>query len=87
MRVSVIDAYVLRHVLAHPARGYPWTIRELAEQVGISHAALGFLHKATRDRVARDVAARIAEAVGVHPAVLFEPWLSTESDTSTTGGA
>lgn len=81
-RTTVIDAAVLRHVVTHPARRRPYTVRELAERVGVSRATVGHLLSGARSTVAGDTAAALAEAVGVPPQVLFTPWPSEETDTS-----
>jgi hypothetical protein len=78
-RVEVLDAYVLRHVMAHPARGIPWTVRELSDQVEWHRVSLGHITSGARKSLPAAVANRIAEAVGCHPATLFTPWATTSS--------
>jgi len=80
-RTAVIDPHVLRHLLAHPSRGTPWTIRSLARHVHTSPANLGHLCSGERTTLPGNLALSLSEAVGVPPQVLFMPWLSTESDT------
>lgn len=82
-RVEVIDPAVLVHCMEHPGRVERWTVRDLASQVHWSRAALGHLRTGERKSLPADVAVRIAEAVGVHPNVLFAPPLSTKSDDRT----
>lgn len=79
-RVKVIDTAVLVHCMNHPARVEPWTVRELAARVNWGRAALGHLRSGERDTLPVPVALAIAEAVGVHPNVLFTPPLSTNPD-------
>ena len=76
----MIDRAVFVHCLAHPARITPWTVRELADHVGWDRASLGHIRSGKRDTLPADVAERIAEAVGVHPNVLFAPRSSTILD-------
>lgn len=79
-RVTVLDAGVLRHLAEHPARGKRYTTRELAEHVGASHSTIGHLLTGARTTLDAALAARIAEAIGVPPQVIFAPWLSAHSD-------
>ena len=76
----VIDPYVIAHVMENPARGRRFTVRELAQVIGVDRSLLGHLRSGGRRRVKSDVARRIAEAVGCEVAVLFAPQPSTESD-------
>lgn len=80
--LTLIDPAFFAYVLRHPARVKPWTVRELAETVGTSRATVGDLRSGRRRRVAPEVARRIAEAVGVHVAVLFTAGVSADSDTN-----
>ena len=79
----MIDADVFTYCLVHPARVRPWTVRELAEHIGWDRASLGHIRSGKRNTLPADIALRIAEAVGVHPNVLFTPPLSTDSTTRT----
>ncbi len=78
-RLTVINPSVIAHVLDHPARGRKWPLRDLAPLLGISPAELGHIRSGHRKTVDVDLAHRIAEAVGVHVAVLFMTGESTES--------
>lgn len=65
----------------HPGRGTPYTIRELAQTVGLPHHALiGHLLTGERDDCDYETARRIARAVGVAILVLFAPPASPESN-------
>lgn len=78
--MRVIDRYVIAHVLDHPARGRPWSLRDLASRLGCSHSTLGHLKSGERTTVDAELATRFAQAVGCQTAVLFMPVLSSESD-------
>lgn len=80
--MTVIDPSVVRHVIKHPARGRPWTLRELAPALGCSPAMLSNMSTGSRATVPSELAVRFCEAVGVEVAVLFAPRSSTDSDTS-----
>jgi hypothetical protein len=73
-RYALRDRVILRWTMKHPGRGTPYSIRELAKTVGLSHHALiGHLLTGEREDCDKDTAQRIAEAVGVKVLVLFEP--------------
>lgn len=84
-RYTLRSKDVLRHVMQHPGRGTPYTVRSLAAAIGLSHHSLiGHLHSGVRSDCDRDVAHDIAEAVGVAVLVLFAPPASpqrTDPDT------
>lgn len=68
----------------HPGRGKPYSIRELAETVGLPHHALiGHLLTGERKDCDMDVAHSIAEAVGVAVLVLFAPPATPNRSAST----
>ncbi len=77
-RLTVIDPAVIAHVLDYPARGRPWSIRGLAATLGVSPATLGHIRSGHRRQVDAALAQRIADAVGVHIAVLFMTGESTD---------
>lgn len=77
-----IDRQVIAHTIAHPARGYAWTYRELAEVLGCSPGTISHLVTGSRASVPTELAHRFAEAVGCQPAVLFVPAASTDSHTT-----
>lgn len=79
-RLTVINPAVIAHVFDHPARGRRWPLRELATVVGTSPALLGHLRSGERRMVDAEVARRIADAVGVHIAVLFMTGVASKSD-------
>lgn len=77
-RLTVIDPTVIAHVLDYPARGRPWPLRELASALGVSPSTLGHIRSGERRQVDAALAQRIADAVGVHIAVLFMTGESTD---------
>lgn len=84
VRYKLRSKEVLHHVMQHPGRGTPYTVRTLAAAIGLTHHSLvGHLHSGERDDCDRDVAHNIAEAVGVAVLVLFAPPASP-NPTSTT---
>lgn len=65
----------------HPGRGTPYSIRQLAEAIGLSHHALvGHLLTGERSDCDSETAHRIAAAVGVAVLVLFAPSASPETN-------
>lgn len=78
-RATVIDPQALTYLMANPARGRKWSVREMAPVLGISPALLGHLCTGERTTVAPDVAQRIADAVGCHPRNLFVGLVSPDS--------
>ena len=80
LRMRPIDRQVIAHTIAHPARGYPWTYRELAEVLGCSAGTISHLVTGSRASVPTELAHRFSEAVGCETAVLFVPAVSTESN-------
>jgi len=90
----VRDRYTLRnreffqYVMQYPGRGAPYTVRSLAEAVGLRHHSLiGHLSSGARTDCDATTAHRIAEAVGVAVLVLFAPPAApnaTETDTKNT---
>lgn len=81
LRLRVIDPAVIRYVMEHPARGIPYTVRELAPKLGCSIGTLSHMRHDQRGTFPALLAERFAEAVGVEVEVLFAPPLSAESDT------
>jgi len=79
-RLTVISPDVLTHCLAHPARGHAWKIRELAATVGVARSTIGNLASGRTRTIDATLAKRIADSVGVHPAVLFMTGVSTDSN-------
>ncbi|SDN19127.1 hypothetical protein SAMN05444921_12191 [Streptomyces wuyuanensis] len=74
VRYELRDPKILRWVMDHPGRGTPFSVRGLAEAVGLSHHALiGHLLTGERKDCDFDVAHRIAGVVGVAVLVLFAP--------------
>lgn len=80
----MIDPYVIRHCMEHPARVEPFTVRGLAEHIGRSPAMIGHLRSGERASLSLDDAIAVANAFGVHPNVLFTPPLSTNPDDRST---
>lgn len=78
-RLTVHSSAVLRHCLEHPARGYAWSVRELAEALGTTRNIIGKLRSGERRTVDPLLGAKLAEAFGVHQNVLFVPAVSTNS--------
>ena len=65
----------------HPGRGAPYSIRQLADTIGLSHHALiGHLLTGERNDCDISTAHRIAEALGVAVLVLFAPSASPEAN-------
>ncbi|MER5461599.1 XRE family transcriptional regulator [Streptomyces sp. NPDC002668] len=83
VRYDLRDPKILRWTMDHPGRGTPYSIRELAETVGLTHHAL-IGHLLTGERQDCDIttAHRIAGAVGVAILVLFAPPASPEQNGS-----
>lgn len=80
--MRVIDPAVIAHAMDHPARGKPWSTRELAAALGCSHATLAYLRKGERKTVSAKIATKFSEAVGCETAFLFVPSVSTGTDTT-----
>lgn len=80
--MRVIDPAIIRHVMSHPARGNPWSVRELAPVLGCSIGTLSQMQTGARATVQAELADRFSEAVGCETAVLFLPVASTDSDAS-----
>lgn len=80
LRVAVIDPAAIVHTMRHPARGKPWTVRELAPILGCSIGTLSHMRNGDRATFPAELADRFAEAVGVESAVLFASEVSGESD-------
>lgn len=87
LRLRVIDTDRLIDAMERPARRQPWTVRELAPILGCSIGTLSHMRTGGRNTFPAELARRFAEAVGCDVAFLFEPALSTESDTATAVGA
>ena len=69
--------------MQYPARGRPYTIRELAGEAGLTHhSALGHLLTGERTQIQVRDAASIAEVVGTSVHTLFEPIASRGGDDS-----
>lgn len=84
-RYALRDRGVLQFVMQHPGRGAPYSIRDLAAAIGLSHHSLvGHLLSGRSKECDRDVAHRIAEALGVAVLVLFAPPASPKPNNSTT---
>jgi hypothetical protein len=86
-RMSVIDPAVIRHCIKHPARGYAWTLRELARSLGCSTGTLSLISTGGRLTLPTWLAVRFAEAVGVETETLFVPVLAKKSATIPEQGA
>ncbi|MCX4849781.1 XRE family transcriptional regulator [Streptomyces sp. NBC_00893] len=83
-RYSLRDPKILRWVMDHPGRGTPYSIRQLADAIGLSHHALiGHLLTGERGECDVDTAHSIAEAVGVALLVIFAPSASPEKNDPT----
>jgi transcriptional regulator with XRE-family HTH domain len=78
--MRVIDTDMIRHVMQHPARQKPWSVRELAPKLGCSIGTLSHMRTGARASIPAALAERFAEAVGVETGVLFTSVSSTESD-------
>lgn len=81
--MQVIDAAAIRYAMAHPARGFPFTVRELAPKLGCSIGTLSHMRHARRATIPALLAERFAEAVGAETELFFAPPASRESDTTT----
>lgn len=79
--MRVIDPAMIAHVMQHPARQIPWSIRELAPKLGCSTGTLSHMRTGARATIPASLAEAFAEAVGVETAVLFAPAVSGDSDT------
>lgn len=76
----MIDPVVIAHVMKHPARGRPWTLRELAPKLGCAPSTLSHMQTGARASFPLALVERFAEAVGVEMRVLFKPAVSADSD-------
>lgn len=86
VRYDLRNPKILRWAMDHPGRGNPYSIRELAEKVGLKHHALiGHLLTGERDDCDMDTAHAIAESVGVAVLVLFAPPASPSQNEPTFG--
>ncbi|GAA0453740.1 hypothetical protein GCM10009544_15630 [Streptomyces stramineus] len=81
MRYTLRDRNILQWVMQHPGRGAPYTVRSLAEAIGLTHHSLvgHLLSGRTRD-CDLETAHAIAGAVGVAVLVLFAPPASPETN-------
>lgn len=79
--MRVVSTERLVDAMERPARRQPWTIRELAPILGCSVGTLGHMRTGARETYPAELARRFSEAVGCDVAFLFEPVVSTESDT------
>ena len=85
MRYTLRHPKALKWAMDHPGRGTPYSIRELADAVGLTHHSLiGHLLKGSRTECDMETAHRIAEAVGVAVLVLFAPPASPDQNGSST---
>lgn len=74
VRYALRKPELLREVMQHPGRGTPYTVRSLADAIGLSHHSLiGHLLSGERKDCDFEVAHAIAGAVGVAVLVLFAP--------------
>lgn len=74
VRYTLRDPKALRWVMDHPGRGTPYTIRTLADAIGLTHHSLvGHLLSGRTKDCDQDVAHALAGAVGVAVLVLFAP--------------
>lgn len=79
-RQTLRDRDILRWIMEHPGSGQPYSVRALARKAGCSRAVIGHLLTGERAEVLPETAARVSEALGVSPLVLFAPATSTELD-------
>lgn len=81
MRYTLRSREWLQFAMKHPGRGAPYTVRSLAEAVGLSHHSLiGHLLSGERKDCSAELAHGIAEAVGVAVLTLFVPPASPPRD-------
>lgn len=80
--MRVIDPAMIRHAMEHPARGFRWSVRELAPILGCSLGTLSHMRTGARASIPTELADRFAEAVGCETALLFTPVMAAESDVS-----
>ncbi|PAU47384.1 hypothetical protein CK936_19055 [Streptomyces albireticuli] len=74
MRYAVRNREWLQFAMHHPGRGTPFTVRSLAQAVGLSHhSTIGHLLSGRQVDCDPAIAHAIAEAVGVAVLVLFAP--------------
>ena len=77
---QVRDREALRERVAGSQRVVPHSVRSLAELAGVSPATIGHLLTGQRDRVSLGLAQRLSAVLGSPMDDLFEPALSTSSD-------
>lgn len=78
-RYALRDPKILRLAMEHPGRETPYSIRKLAEAVGLPHhSGIGHLLTGERQDCDEALAKRIAEALGVSFGLLFTPSLSPD---------
>lgn len=81
VRYALRNPKILRWTMDHPGRGTPYSIRELAETIGLPHHSLiGHLLTGRQEDCEPDIAHRIAGAVGVAILVLFAPPASPDQN-------
>ncbi len=74
VRYRLRDRGVLQYLMQHPGRGTPYTVRSLADAIGLSHHSLiGHLVSGRRADCDAGTAHNIAESLGVAVLVLFAP--------------
>ena len=84
-RYTLRSRTILHHAMHHPGRGDAYTVRSLAQAVGLTHhSQIGHLLSGARRECSATLAHRIAEALGVGTLVLFAPTASTKKTKTTT---
>lgn len=79
--LAVRDLEALKKRVENSKRIVPHSVRSLAREAGIGHAAVGHLLTGERTTVSEAVAERLSAALGVSVDDLFVPTPSLPSDT------
>lgn len=72
-RYRLHDGDLLRHLMAHPPKGKPFTVRGLADEAGVSPSKIQGLRSGGRSTMTGEEVLRITEALHTSPRALFHP--------------
>lgn len=76
MRYTLRRLGQLKEIMEHPGRGVPYTVRDLADETGVSRSQIGRVLTGELDNLDVNDAHAISEALGVAVLVLFMPPVS-----------
>lgn len=78
-RYRLHDGDLLKHMMAYPPTGEPFTVRRLAEETGVSSSKIQGLRSGDRPSMTGEEVQRISTALNMKPRALFHP-ASTSMD-------